>query len=66
MSGHISQEKLSHARAALQSAQADMVAIRQAQSLAALRLAWISFLQNHNRSFNKAHAELKRAKKFQG
>jgi hypothetical protein len=54
---------LIHARAALQSAHDDIDAIRNAKSLDDMRPAWISFLKNLNRTFNKVQAELKEVKK---
>jgi hypothetical protein len=59
-------KQLTHAREALQCAQADIEAMRKAKSLIDMRTAWISFLSNLNRSFNKAQAELKENRKWQG
>jgi hypothetical protein len=58
--------QLTHARAALKSAHDDIDAIRNAKSLDDIRTAWISFLINLNRSFNKAENELGSVPKFQG
>jgi hypothetical protein len=59
-------KQLVHAREALQGAQADIEAMRNAKSLIDMRAAWIAFLKNLNRSFNKAQAELEDVRKFQG
>jgi hypothetical protein len=59
-------KQLVHARKALRCANIDIEAMKNAKNLADLREAWISFLKNINRSFNKAQAELDDVRKFRG
>jgi hypothetical protein len=59
-------KQLIHARQALQLAHDNIDAIRSAKSLDDIRTAWVSFLINLNRSFNKAEDELRSIPKYQG
>jgi hypothetical protein len=58
--------QLIQAREALVLAHADMDAMRKANTPVDMRKAWIAFLINLNRAYNKAYAKLSTVRKFEG
>jgi hypothetical protein len=53
-------------RRVIQSAHNDIDAMRNAKTSLGMRTAWIAFLIDLNRSYNKAYAELSAISKFKG